>query len=541
MADAIVRIASAGAAGIIADLPYHSLPPEAWSNGQNVRFRDGAVEKFLGHSSVFGTPSVAPQWLLPVFTSTTSYWLYASLAKVYAWDGTNHTNITRQTAAVDVDYNATALQGWNGGVLNGVPVLNSYFDHPQMWKPVGVGTKLQALTWDAGDTWASADYKTNVIRPFRDWLIALGFDDGATYDPTLLSWSASADPGTEPATWDAADPTADAGFRPLSENSEPLIDCLPLGSRNMVYKQNMIYAMDWIGGQEIFSVLPVFREFGMLTRRCAKQFFSKHLVFAAGDVVLHDGSQAESIITKRMRRWLFNNIDDGNYEACFMVPNYPSDEMWLCFPEVGQSLCNLALVWNWKENTFGVRELPFVSHIGYGAVDPGDTSQAWDDDSGTWDADTSLWGGLVYNPTLRRLLMADPGSTLLHAGDFSSQFNAANMTSFVERKGIPYIGSDQRGQPIADLQQVKRITRLWPRITQEGAGSINVYVGAQDRIGGAVSWSAPVAFDWTSQRFVDTPDAPPGVLTAIKFESTGNFNWKLHGYDFELSVVGSAD
>ena len=540
MADTIVRISNAGAVGLVSDLPFHQLPPEAWTEGQNVRFRDGMVEKFQGHDDVFGTPTIAPYWLLPVATPDAYYWIYPGLAKVYVYDGTNHVNITRQTAAVDVDYSATALFGWNGGSLNGIVVLNNSFDPPQMWTP-SVSNKLSALKWDSGDTWASKGYHADVIRPFKDWLIALGFDDGVDYDPTLLRWSASADPGTIPDTWDEADFTYDAGYRPLAETSEPLVDCLGLGNLNLVYKQNMVYGMQWIGGQEIFRVDPLFREFGLLTRRCVKQFFGRHIVWSAGDIVMHDGVQAQSIITRKMRRWLFSNIDADNYSTCFMVPNYPSDELWFCFPEVGESLPNLALVWNWTDNTFGVRALPAVSHIAFGAVDPGATGADWDSDSESWDADTDTWGSQSYNPTLRRLLMAKPAGPKLLLADYTEQFSESDFTSFIIRKGMPYVGSDQRGAPIADLSQRKRITRVWPRMTLEGGGTINVYVGAQERIGAAVSWSEAFPFDPLSENFVDCIDSPEGPLTAIRFESTGNISWKLHGYDFELSVTGASE
>jgi hypothetical protein len=42
-----------GDIGIVSDLDPHLIPVNAWSEGKNVRFKDNAVEKFSGHTSVF--------------------------------------------------------------------------------------------------------------------------------------------------------------------------------------------------------------------------------------------------------------------------------------------------------------------------------------------------------------------------------------------------------------------------------------------------------------------------------------------------------
>src|SRR5690349_23740943 len=108
---AIIRVPSCGSVGVNQDLSQHELPINAWTDASNIRFLDGYVNQFLGHSQAYGTPSVIPYHILPVIVGTTRYWLYASLAKIYAVTITAgaavHTNLTRQTAGVDVDYAAT--------------------------------------------------------------------------------------------------------------------------------------------------------------------------------------------------------------------------------------------------------------------------------------------------------------------------------------------------------------------------------------------------------------------------------------------------
>ena len=102
---AIVRVPNCGAVGVIQDLSQHELPINAWTDSQNIRFLDGYLNQFLGHGSVYGTPSVIPYHVLPVIIGSARYWIYASLTKIYAATITAgsavHTNLTRQTAGND--------------------------------------------------------------------------------------------------------------------------------------------------------------------------------------------------------------------------------------------------------------------------------------------------------------------------------------------------------------------------------------------------------------------------------------------------------
>ena len=133
-----------GSIGLINDISPQDLPDGALSGGQNVRFKDGYLEKIEGYSNVMGTPTVAPYWMLPIVSGSTLYWVYCGLTAVYVTDGTTHTDITRAAGA----YSATALINWNGGFLSGIGVFNNGVDDPQVWTPATPSTLLTSMKWD---------------------------------------------------------------------------------------------------------------------------------------------------------------------------------------------------------------------------------------------------------------------------------------------------------------------------------------------------------------------------------------------------------
>ena len=70
MPDQVIPIQDIASAGIVEDMPSVSLPPNVFSDAQNVRFRDGAVKKFPGETEILGTTTFANIQYAAVWNST---------------------------------------------------------------------------------------------------------------------------------------------------------------------------------------------------------------------------------------------------------------------------------------------------------------------------------------------------------------------------------------------------------------------------------------------------------------------------------------
>lgn len=504
-----------GEHGVIYDTDSRNIPDNAWTSARNVRFIDNSVEKSKGESEVYTTPTIDPHWLLPVQTDASYFWIHPSLTKCHVTDGTTNTDITRASG----DYSALADIGWNGGILGGVPVVNNGIDDPQMWTPANVATKLQSLTWSSGKTWISESKVARVIRPFKQFLVALDMTEGGTRHRQRIRWSHPSDAGAIPSTWDEADTTKDAGIHELTEGGGSLIDCLPLGDTNIIYKDSQTIGMQHIGGQFVFRFYNIFKESGLLTRRCVKPFYGKHFVVTNGDVITHDGNSIQSVLNHKVKKWLFSAIDSTNYQRTFVSPNYQKNEMWICFPQNGDDFATLAVIWNYKDNTTTIRELPEVKHIGYGLVDPAGT-KTWDAGSGSWDLSAGQWGETDYSPTVIKNLFA--GSNKFYLGDDTEQSDGANITASVERTGLDF----------GDPNMVKYIKRIWPRI--EASGDVTVSVGQQMVRHDPVTWK-----DYTFNHEDEKIDVDiSGRFIAFKVSSDTNVTWTLNDYDVEFEMKG---
>lgn len=632
----IVRFLNMGKDGIISDNDPFELPLSAWSDGDNVRFYDGKVHKFLGEQQVFGTPTVAPYAAFPAPTTSTYYWLYPGLQHVYVTDGTTHTKVSLQevapgactaalagagagnldnaaysykvtfvnaqgeteagtvsntitvvdnatngqialtaiptgpatvtarkvyrtegggssylllttindnttttytdniadgslgaaapsTNSADVLMTGTALNLWAGDSISGIPVITNGKDTPIMWDSLSTSDPMNSLTWDASNTWRDKGYTAKVIKAYREYLIALATTESATYYPRRLRWSTSATSGAVPTTWDSTDASEDAGLTDFSEFNGDLVDALSIRGSMAIYSEDQTWLMTYIGGDDVMNFQNLFKTSGALATGCVAEFFGQHLVVTTGDVIVHDGSAIQSVISKRMQKWLFSQIDSTNYSLTHVVPNYPKNELWICFPSAGSSWCDKALIWNYQDNTYGVRDLPNTIGSNYGIVDPAE-NLTWATDTETWDQDTTYWDERGYNPTELVPLLVSASNTKFYEPDATNQFDGSSFVSYVEKVAMDF----------GDPSTMKRLKWLYPRVN--GSASMTIKIGWAQGVDDSVQWTS-YSFD-PSTDAERLPLRQVGRYFAIRFESSSNQSWTLNSFDIEYEVVG---
>lgn len=520
-----IVLSNLGSAGIVRDQPGHTLPPEVWTDGRNVRFLDNNARRFLGHTPVFDPPQIAPYWGLPVRTSTELYWIYAGLSAVYTYVAGTHADITRASGA----YNALEDDLWNGGVFGGIPILNNGIDIPQMWAPVSTSQRLVDLT-----AWPST-LRARIVRPFKNYIFALNCTKSGTSFPHMVKWSHSADPGTVPTSWDETDPTLDAGEFDLSDTESGIIrEGLQLRDILVVYKDSSTHGLQFTGGRFIWRRFQILTTSGILADHCVNitSDGTRHFVATGDDIIIHEGQTVQSVIDKRWRKYLSNAIDTDYFRRSFVARNPSKREMMFCFPEVGAQWPSLALVWNEQDGAIGIRDLSNISFMASGPVQDTVVGATWDATSTPWDSDTDPWDTQSFLAFLKDTLMFNPVDTKLLHFDQTNQFAGTDFPSFVERTGLAIVGVNRQGEPIVDLAARKLLNRVWPRA--DGA-PFYVSVAAAEDLGGAYNWSAPVLFDPSVDKWVDV--CASGRVLAIRFESSGGGVWQLHGYDLELEVT----
>jgi hypothetical protein len=474
-----IEINDAGVLGSIADTPAHLLPPEAWTLALNMHVVDRGMEKLLGEEQIFGTPGVAPHFLMPVQTAVATFWLYTSLTKAFGYDGTTHTDITRGGGGGANDYTASNTRDWNGTLLGGVPIINNGADIPQFWSPVALGTDLQNLT-----NWPGT-LRAKIVRAFGPFLMAFRCTKSGTAFPHMVKWSHPADPGSVPSSWDETDATKDTGEVDLADVQAGLIqDALPLGDTMYIYKEGSVWKCRFIGGRSIFDFgkaawLPTI---GLLAPRCVAITGdgTKHVWATQDDIMWHNGNRVQSILNERQRKRLFNEIDTINFENCFMFANPFNTEMYFCYPSSGQTNPDKALIMNYAAGEiWPITERDGVTfrNAAIGDIE-GAADEDWEANENEWEVDDGPWSTIER----RRVVLAGTDTTKFFNLDKGPTRNGAVFTGTLRREGLSVLGKKRNGEWIVDFNRRKMVDAVWPKA--ESGGSISIRMGGQELVEG---------------------------------------------------------
>jgi len=604
----LVPIENLGQIGIIQDTPPFNLPPNAWSDGNNVRLLDNGVKKVAGYQEVMATCPFAPYYIHPYLTvAGTYYWIAYGATDIAVWNGSTWTDVTRQatgtlnatinssvttitlsdasafpasgtiamgtkaiddgssngyeevtysgkstndltgctraansttaaehttaypvvpvgtTATGDSDYGAnTSNKRWTATNMNGLIVATDGYDVPQMW-PLSSGVPSLTIPFIRLQNFPDT-YKCKVIRSFRTFLIGLNWER-SNEEPRLVKWSTEASFGSPPKTWDENDATLDAGEYELSDTPGDIIDGLPLGDSFIIYKDDSIYIMNYVGTPYIFSFKLMSPTIGLLSKEAVAEFEGGHFFMGNSDFYVCNGQTITPMLSNKLRRTVFDELNGDNYQKCFVAADYVRNEMMACYPAGSSTVANRALIWNWKDNTFSFRDLPDTSHISSGIVEI-TAGATWNAATLTWDADSDPWGSTNYDNVIKNIVFADVTNTKIYRDNKGNKKDTATMSAYIERTGYD----------LGDPQSVKFVSAVYPQIEVSGDNTVNVYIGKQMSTEEAITWEGPITFNPNSQSKVSCRVS--GKYFGVKVESDTDVDWKLHGLSFEVQQRG---
>ena len=690
----LIPINDLGKVGIIRDTPPYQLPPNVWSDGNNVRFLDNGVKKCAGYEEVFATLPFGAYYVFPFLDNGGTYhWLAFGISNAAVWTGSAWLDITRQktgqlngalsasavtivlddtsyfpssgtiaigtnltgdattnlyeeisyganntgtntlssltvvnahpdnatvtpvgaTATGDNQYGARVNQNWSVTLLNGLLVATNGYDTAQMW-PLASGVPSTSTPLRELRNWPSATSYCKSIAAFRTFLVGLNWQIGGTEYPNLVKWSTEAAALNPPNSWEESDATLDAGEYQLTDTPGKIIDGLPYGDSFLIYKEDSIYIMNFVGTPYIFSFKLLSPTIGLLSKNAVAEYEGGHFFIGNSDCYITNGQQVTPLLPNKLRREMFSDLNGDNYEKVFVAADYGRNEMLACYPAGVSTIPNKALIWNWKDNTFSLRSIPDLYHInsGIAAITTGTT---WNDHTEEWDSGAGIWGTGNYDNVLKNMVFAKPdqkatisgataanpvvitstahgladsdlvsisgvvGMTQINAQTYYAKVTGYSTTTFalysnsalsstVDGSGytayssggyvdMPKLYRDDRGNQedgtnmtayiertgydLGDPSSQKFVSAIWPKLEVSGDNTINVYIGTQMSTEEGITWNAdtggtPYLFNPNTQSKVSC--RATGKFFGVKFESTSDIDWKLHGVEFEVTPRG---
>ena len=506
-------------AGLNFDLNASECPPRAWTSGRNVRFSMQGILPTKNDTLIVTAGSTFHS-AFPVSDASTGVplWTLGGNTSIYALDNVTLTDITR----VSGPYTGGTANRWVGANMNGLLFLTNGVDKPQVWNPTTPATKLIDLpNWQATVRCAG-------IRAFKNFLLTFNILKSTTPYGSMVKWSHPADPGLVPPSWDETDPTKDAGEYSLSETPGDVMDIVPMRDLAIVYKEDSVWTMQYIGGAYIFKFSKLFDSFGIPQRNCAVEFLpGQHICFTGDDLVIHNGQQSVSLAEGRIRSYL-KSLTYQQTLSAFLVVNQQETEVWLCLNtgDASTRLVDKALIYNWMTKSIGIRDLTSVATIESGRVSS--TLLTWATSSNTWESESRFWSEVGQSDAIAKLL----GLRGTSVYQFDNNNYRDNSTS-IERTGI---GIPFRANTPPDTTTMKFLSRLWLRVIGREGSTLSVTLGSQAEPDQGIVWKPAKQYIIGVTKKLDFTLS--GRLFAIRIESANGYPWTLLGIDAEVEKAG---
>ena len=512
-----IPIREVGRGGIVTDQDPYDLNLTQFGSGNNVAFADGRIGKSLGYTS-YTTPTEAPTHIQSWSVSGGPSLVYGSLTKLFKFDGSNHTNVSKTSDTFQ--YSSSAR--WQSVQVGQGLVFNNGSEPPQYLLPSG--SRFADLPgWPSG-------MLTGCVKPYSSFLVCAGYEDSSGSYPYTVRWSDEFDPTTVPSDWSITSTTNLAGENYLSGHNGVLVDQLTLGSSNILYCENGVFAMDYIGAPLVFSFREIFNDDGILNRGAAASFFNRHLVVGHNDIYVHDGVNKQSLADKRVRRLFYSLVADKRSVHCLEVPQ--RSEVWICFADndaTDSLTANRALVYNWAQDAWTFIDIPDIRSAT--VSDTVSSAGSWDSNSIAWDTSSDYWSSIGSSTESSNLKLFAAGTESTEIYQMNNGYSADDepFLSFLEITKLDL--DDVTGQA---TNTIKRINQVLPQIS--GNGTVNIQLGHSNSPQEGVSWLPAVEYEIDTDHKVDIRSS--GRYLALRIESQNTTGWwVLNGLDIEVLEV----
>lgn len=312
--------------GINTDDSPWKVADDFWTDGRNMLVSNNVMQRVPGYGEPLGDVPIDPLAITYLQSSRgwPSWVLAGDSATLYEEQIAIRVGSGPYTQdAIGAGFRLASGRPTMTLFNNNVVIAGNTSQSPYYWdgNPSNDFTILPGWTDEFG---LGVTDQASIIAGLRFHLVALGFEDA-----DKVAWSAAADIGNVPQSWTPAADN-DAGSAALSDGYSGIVAAVRFGEGLFIYKNGTVWAMNFIGGNDIFEFRQVFSGFGARSRYLVTDVNNRHVVVTADDIIIHDGTSVQSIAKGQIRNKIFDYFDlEESYFNAHMHYNVAREELWL--------------------------------------------------------------------------------------------------------------------------------------------------------------------------------------------------------------------
>lgn len=231
-------------------------------------------------------------------------------------------------------------------VMNNTLVETNGINQPQKYDgTVATGFQDLSTTLNAGTLSTS-----EIVVAFKDHLVFLNNTENGADAPQRATWTNIG------SIEDLINGTA--GYQDLTGSADWIIAAKQLGDNQyVVYMENSIYMMDWVGGQTPLRFTLMYGEDGILGKDAVEDIGGAHAVMGKKYLYLYKGDSSIVRLDENISPTLYSQIDGTYQNRSFIIYDKSNDELmfWVAtataYPDEVWVLGMISKAWYRRDKT----------------------------------------------------------------------------------------------------------------------------------------------------------------------------------------------
>ena len=379
--------------------------------------------------------------------------------------------------------------------------------------------------------------RCGVIRSFGNFLVAGNLKESTTAGvirslPGVVRTSDVAVPGSVPQNWNPfAAGTNTADEFTLSDTAT-VQDLVQLQGNMYIYTNTSIHNLRLTNSTVTpVAFSPVTSQYGAQTTNGVIEFSGRHLVIGSNDIYIFTGNPGNitSIADARVRDYFYSNLNNAKANKLFVLRNQKEDEIWINYPKGTSTVCNEALIYNFRLNNWTLRDLNgVVSGVIAPVKGSGNNERPWTTSTVSFDKLFPVFAQVCTSGTSNSgssILAADIGYTHRVLDNSDDPY-----TSHLERNTLSIT-------PEFYTEQFSSIALL-----TQGTGTLNVKTISSNNPGAAIDFANPTltgTFDVAASYKSDARLNGRFMSYRIDDGTATSTSWNLSGLQIEVQDGGT--
>ncbi len=208
--------------------------------------------------------------------------------------------------------------------MDNIDIITNGVDHPQQYEGTAA-TGITLLT----TALASGDISTSeIVIVMKDHVCLMNNTENGADAPQRVSWSNIGQ------TQDYTGGTA--GYQDLVDDSDWIVSAVYMSDdTTIIYKENSIVEMTWVGGQTPFRFTTIYTGDGAAGKECVTNVSGDHAVIGTRYLYTFTGDRKVTAIDEKINKSFYDSLNTLYINRSLVIYDKDQSELQFCIPTSG--------------------------------------------------------------------------------------------------------------------------------------------------------------------------------------------------------------